>query len=108
MDISSLKKLENVITPTVRIGKKGLTIGLINDINLQLKKRGIIKIKVLRNFFDEENLIEVSKKEILNSLISELEKVTKGKVLSTRGNTILLYNPFAKKYLPLLRKEKEN
>lgn len=108
MDILFLKKLENRIVPTVRIGKKGLSLGLINDLNSQLKKRGIVKIKILKNFFDEESFIEINKKEIMASLIVELEKVTKGKVLNTRGNTILIYNPLAKKYFPALRKEKGN
>lgn len=107
MNILSLRRLENNIVATVRIGKKGLSLGLIKDINLQLKKRGIVKIKVLKNFFDEDSLQNLSKKEILNSLIVELEKVTLGKVLSTKGNTILLYNPNAKEYHPVLRKEKK-
>lgn len=35
---------------TVNIGKKGINDNLVNEINMILKKRGVVKVKMLRNF----------------------------------------------------------
>ncbi|MDK2795398.1 MAG: RNA-binding protein [Archaeoglobaceae archaeon] len=34
----------------INLGKNGITESLINEINLQLEKRGVVKVKMLKNF----------------------------------------------------------
>ncbi|MDI9642010.1 MAG: YhbY family RNA-binding protein [Archaeoglobales archaeon] len=34
----------------INVGKNGITESLINEINSQLEKRGVVKIKLLKNF----------------------------------------------------------
>ena len=35
---------------TINVGKKGITEGLIREINMVLEKRGIVKVRMLRSF----------------------------------------------------------
>jgi len=44
-------------TVKINIGKNGITESLINEINLQLEKRGTVKIKMLKNFEKEKKKI---------------------------------------------------
>ncbi|MDI9610189.1 MAG: YhbY family RNA-binding protein [Archaeoglobales archaeon] len=37
-------------TVKINVGKNGITESLINEINSQLEKRGVVKIKLLKNF----------------------------------------------------------
>ena len=60
---------------TINVGKKGLTENLINEINLQLEKRGIVKVKMLRSFRTKD------KKELAQEIASKV----KGKLVDFRG-----------------------
>ena len=44
------KQLVRQLQPLVRIGKSGLTEGIISEITKQLKKHKLVKIKMLRPF----------------------------------------------------------
>lgn len=82
MDIDKAKSLGQDIDPIVRIGKKGLTKGMITELDRHLENDDLIKIKVLRN-----NPIQDIEK-----LGSMIEEKTIGKVIEIKGNTILLLN----------------
>ncbi|MCC6027841.1 MAG: RNA-binding protein [Archaeoglobi archaeon] len=51
----------------INVGKKGLTESLLNEINLLLEKRGIVKVKLLRNSGMRENK-ELVVKELIERL----------------------------------------
>jgi RNA-binding protein len=51
----------------INVGKKGLTESLLNEINLLLEKRGIVKVKLLRNSGMRENK-ELVVKELIEKL----------------------------------------
>ncbi len=51
----------------INVGKKGLTESLLNEINLLLDKRGIVKVKLLRNSGMRENK-ELVVKELIERL----------------------------------------
>lgn len=80
MDEEKIKSLGQKLKPLVRIGKSGVTEGMIDEINRHLEDEDILKIKILRNcpIRDQKELIEV------------LEEKTNGYVVEERGNTILL------------------
>jgi RNA-binding protein len=47
--LSELKKESKLLNPVVRIGKNGLSENIMKEIKILLKKRGLIKIKMLKN-----------------------------------------------------------
>ena len=51
-DISALRDRARNLEPVLRIGKNGLTQGTIDEIVKQLKDKRLIKIKMLRAFFE--------------------------------------------------------
>ncbi|MEM0331155.1 MAG: YhbY family RNA-binding protein [Archaeoglobaceae archaeon] len=65
----------------INVGKKGITESLINEINLQLEKRGIVKVKLLRNFESRSDRSSVGE---------ELAKRLGCKVKDVRGFVITL------------------
>jgi len=54
--LKELKKESKSLNSIIRIGKNGLTSGLIKEINDHLKKRKLIKVKVLRSCLDDNTL----------------------------------------------------
>ncbi|MFO7991086.1 MAG: YhbY family RNA-binding protein [Thermoplasmata archaeon] len=80
MDEERIKKLGQKLKPLVRIGKNGVTEGMVDEINRHLEDEDILKIKILRNcpVRDHEELTAV------------LEEKTYGHVVEHRGNTVLL------------------
>ena len=82
MDEEKAKIIGQNLDPLVRIGKKGITEGIIEEINRHLDDRDLIKIKVLRN-----NPIQD-----IDQVGEKLEEVTIGKVMEIKGKTILLLN----------------
>ncbi|MCS7130201.1 MAG: YhbY family RNA-binding protein [Archaeoglobaceae archaeon] len=65
----------------INVGKKGITESLINEINLQLEKRGIVKVKMLKNF---------DKRSDKDSVVKELAEKLKCNVKDVRGFVITL------------------
>ncbi len=72
------EELENAVT--VNIGKKGLTENVINEINMLLEKRGIVRVKMLRNF-----RLLASKEKDKKELIKEIASKVNGKLVDARG-----------------------
>ncbi|MCS7143549.1 MAG: YhbY family RNA-binding protein [Archaeoglobaceae archaeon] len=73
--------IEEMEISKINVGKNGITESLINEINLQLEKRGVIKIKMLKNF-DKRN-----EKDLV---VRELAEKLKCKVRDVRGYVITL------------------
>jgi len=67
--------------PRINVGKKGITESLISEINLQLEKRGAVRVKLLKNF---ENRNE---KDLV---VKELAEKLKCRVKDVRGFVITL------------------
>ncbi|MFP3164606.1 YhbY family RNA-binding protein [Acidianus ambivalens] len=64
--------------PTIRIGKNGLTEGLINEIKRQLKDNEVVKIRI---GIKDQDRREIAKK------VAEL---TNAKLVEVRGYTFIL------------------
>lgn len=66
---------------TVNVGKKGLTESLINEINLQLEKRGVVKVKMLRSFRGDADRRELARM---------IEERVDGELVDLRGFVLTL------------------
>ena len=82
MDLKGLKEAAKTLTPILRIGKSGLTDGVISEIDLQLKKNHLIKIKLLGSFRENNDRRDIS------STISER---TRSKIILQVGGVIVLF-----------------
>lgn len=60
--IKQLREKAKLLEPTVRIGKNGLTDSAVEEIRKQVKKRGIVKVKMLRSFVEGKKKKEVALK----------------------------------------------
>ncbi|RLE85653.1 MAG: RNA-binding protein [Thermoprotei archaeon] len=67
----------------IRIGKKGITNSLLNELKEVLKKRKIVKVKLLRNF---RETYEIDRWKVADLLSKKLG----AKVVEIRGFTIIL------------------
>jgi len=63
---------------TINVGKNGITENLIKEVNFQLEKHGIVKVKLLSNF---RSKTEKKKKELAEEIASKI----KGKLVDFRG-----------------------
>lgn len=50
-----LKEKAKLLEPVIRIGKSGLTANVIAEIKKHLKKKGLIKVKMLRSFLENKD-----------------------------------------------------
>ena len=66
---------------TLQIGKNGITESFIEELNKQLKKRKIVKIKLLRSFLEDNDRTEVALK---------LSNETKAAIVSLTGFALVL------------------
>ncbi len=96
---NDLMRIKQSIQTTLRIGKKGVSLGIIQEIMNQLKSRGIIKIKLLKNFIEEYNLDT-------KLVAEEIAKRTGSMILEIRGRTIILYLQNADRYKPKFKEVK--
>ncbi|RJU84376.1 MAG: hypothetical protein DWB99_00460 [Candidatus Poseidoniales archaeon] len=80
----SIKKIANSkeFQPSVRIGKSGITENLIEEIDAQLAKKDIVKIKINRGLFEREQI-----KQVWEHLSSE----TNSNIVTSRGNVCVLW-----------------
>ena len=80
----SIKKIANSkeFQPSVRIGKSGITENLIEEIDAQLAKKDIVKIKINRGLFEREHI-----KQVWEHLSSE----TNSNIVTSRGNVCVLW-----------------
>ncbi|MBN1156976.1 YhbY family RNA-binding protein [Candidatus Woesearchaeota archaeon] len=70
-----------VLKPTLQIGKNGITPGLIDEINLQLKKKKIIKIKILKSALE---------RTVRKQIAKELAEKSNSQLISLVGFVIVL------------------
>lgn len=70
------------LQPSVRVGKAGLTETVVEEINAQLSKRGLVKIKVNKGLFEREQRAEVW---------TYLAEATTSVVVLKRGNIGVLW-----------------
>ena len=67
---------------SIRIGKSGVTETLISEIDTQLKKRGIVKIKMNRGLFE---------RDAISGVWSQLAEQTSSVLVLARGNVGVLW-----------------
>lgn len=70
------------LQPSVRIGKAGLTPTVVEEINAQLSKRSLVKIKANKGLFEREQRSEVW---------AYLAEATTSVVVLKRGNIGVLW-----------------
>lgn len=77
------KNLKEVLSEPakVRIGKSGLSEGIINEINRFLEKEGIVKVKVLKTALKELGV---------NEIATEVSRRLNAEVIDVRGHTFIL------------------
>lgn len=74
-----LRAKGKMLKPTVNIGKSGLTKGLVDNIKLQLKKKNLIKIKILRTVENKEKMVD------------EILMHTDARLVQKIGNMVVVY-----------------
>jgi RNA-binding protein len=81
---NSIKKMatSREFQPSVRVGKSGITDTLIEEIDAQLAKKDLVKIKINRGLFDRTNIKEVW---------THLAENTNSTIVSSRGNVCVLW-----------------
>lgn len=82
MKIEEAKSLGQNMKSIIRIGKKGITTGVIDEIDEILDKKDLVKIRILKN----------SPIQDLSELKSTIENKTIGRVVEIRGRTVLIIN----------------
>ncbi len=70
------------IPPVVHIGKFGITPELLNEIEIQLKKKKIVKIKMLKNFVENRDRF---------GMAEQIAAKTNSELIDIRGFVIVLY-----------------
>ena len=79
-----MKSDARLLMPIVRIGKNGLTPGVIEEIKVHLKKRKLIKVRALRSaLMDKE-------RGYIKALASEMAEKTGSDVIQVIGFNIVL------------------
>ena len=76
-----LKMRAQGIEPSIRIGKQGITAGIVEEIKRQLAKKNMVKIKCLKSFMQSAD-----KKKFAG----ELAEKTNSKVVHQVGFVIVL------------------
>lgn len=84
-ELSNLRAKAANISPTLQIGKNGVTDSFISELKKQLRTRGLIKVKLTKGFME---IIERSDK---SQIASDLAKKTDSEVISVVGFTIVFY-----------------
>ncbi len=83
MDKKEIRKKAKIIQPAVRIGKSGLTTGVLQEIKNQLKLHNLIKVKLLKSLVDS-----IDKK----AFIAEIANSTNSELILSVGNAFVLWN----------------
>lgn len=85
-----LRKEGQGIDPSVSIGKGGLTDGVRDELDAQLKRHHLVKVRIQRSVVgDDAGSKDVQAKELADHLGAEL--------VERRGHTVLLYRRRAKR-----------
>jgi len=70
----------------VRVGKSGVTEGLLSELDKVLRARGLVQVKLLKNFRDAYGVESRNKDEVA----AELAEALGAEVVEVRGYTIVL------------------
>lgn len=73
-----LKARAASISPTLQVGKEGITQGVIEELERQLKKSLLVKVKILKSAREK-----VDKRDIIRSLA----ELSGSELVEERGNT---------------------
>lgn len=76
---SLLSRLSNPIKPVIRVGKNGLTEGIVNAIDELLEKRELIKIKF------------VDFKDVKSEIATDISEKTGSMLIRVIGNIAIFY-----------------
>lgn len=76
-----LRKRARLLSPIIRIGKKGLTQQQFLEMKKLLEKKKLIKIKILKS-------ADVSDKDVI---VKDVVKKTDSKLINKIGNTFTIY-----------------
>jgi len=68
--------------PTIWVGKGGVSQELLKEVNKQLDKNEMVKIKVLKAALESGKTREIA---------SEIARETRSSLVEVRGNTFMLY-----------------
>jgi len=82
MSLKELKARANGLDPQVRVGKNGLTDGIVKEITDQLRAKKLVKIKFLKAFLEN-----IDKK----SAFAELASTTGSVIVDQTGNVVVLW-----------------
>jgi len=72
----------NIESPTVNIGKEGVTLQIVNEVAKQLDSREMIKAKILKTALKEIETKDIAVK---------IAKQTESELVDVRGHTFLLF-----------------
>lgn len=82
-----LRRLKEIVQQgpaDVRVGKRGLTPSVIEEIKRRLKVKGIIKVKMLKSSLKVTGMDRFQ-------LAEKIAELTGAKLLEVRGRTLVLY-----------------
>ncbi len=81
-EIKDLKAKAKALEPLVNIGKSGLSYPVVDELKFLLKKKKLIKIRMLKSYFEEKDKKELAK---------EIAQKTNSALVDTIGNVVVLY-----------------
>ena len=81
-EIKELRSQGKKLAPLARIGKNGLTMGVVKQIDALLEERNLVKIKLLKSSMTQKD------KE---KFIEEIVMKTRSQLVDSVGNVIVLY-----------------
>ncbi|HLC98839.1 MAG TPA: YhbY family RNA-binding protein, partial [Candidatus Nanoarchaeia archaeon] len=87
---TSLKRKAMLLKPSVQIGKKGLSEESIKEIDKQLKKHGLVKVKFLRSSLEQSGRKEMA---------TEIAIRTGARIITKSGFMAVYYRPIKQKII---------
>ncbi len=91
---SQLKANVSQLPVTVQLGKRGITAAGVQGIRKQLKKRGIVKVRLLRGFREQQKQAPTASKK---DVAEQLAKAADAELISLVGFTLVLQEKKARK-----------
>ncbi len=85
--IAKLRDKAVHLDPAVRIGKNGITPGIIQEIRILLEKRQLVKVKILQGALEQEQ-----KEKMVETIVKE----TQATLVQAVGLTFTLYKQMGK------------
>ena len=83
-DMKDLRRKGMDLKPTIQVGKSGLTDGIMNEIDSQLEKVELVKIKFLKSAGPASYW-----KDDVEAMIKKI----KATLVEIKGGTVLVYRP---------------